>query len=544
MIDKTGYMSEIDVMESLFATLGSARSDRKTEGGYDFRDVLASEMNSERDLPAPMEKQESSLPPSGKKPDRPKEEQQTRPGSEVATKQDSSQVKEETVAVSGKAKVEKSGQSNESNDGMEKVPADKCRNQAGAIGRDNSQIDTHQENKEFCITTVNTQTFAEKNDHEESDQTESDECVVDVLGIGPAGFSVAAQLVVNPDEVESAFGQNGQFPDQLPDSDGKQTQKTRIHGEPQRRLVRDASDVMTIADKADKTGEASEPDPFREVSEVADSNFHSFDLGESITESARRRRGASNVEPRSRKNVVPGEIENNGLSAIAGKRPTAEVATDNASFSSATRSANPSQILSSDGENRLSESIEQPKQDSNISIHNDDRFRAERMSMERPRDLSPTPHVSRFAEQAEHVVTIQRVAQAMRLAQERNGEIRLRLHPPELGALKLQMRVQEGVLTARLEVETPAAREVLLDNLPNLRERLAEHNIRVDNFDVALMQDGSGGQSGSREDFSGPRQPHWTRGTVPESPTPDNGREETGRIVPGRLANGQFDVVI
>jgi flagellar hook-length control protein FliK len=141
-------------------------------------------------------------------------------------------------------------------------------------------------------------------------------------------------------------------------------------------------------------------------------------------------------------------------------------------------------------------------------------------------------------------VTIQRVAQAIRLAHEHNGEIRLRLYPPELGALKLQMRVQEGTLTARLEVETPAAREVLLDNLPSLRERLAEHNIRVDNFDVALMRDGSGGQSGSREDFSDPRQPHWTRNTVPESPSTEGSREEAGKIVARRLANGQFDVVI
>jgi flagellar hook-length control protein FliK len=86
-----------------------------------------------------------------------------------------------------------------------------------------------------------------------------------------------------------------------------------------------------------------------------------------------------------------------------------------------------------------------------------------------------------------------RVARAFTAAQERDGEIRLRLSPPELGSLRLDVRVQDGVLVARLQTETDAARTAILDNLPALRERLSEQGVRIERFDVDLMQRQPGG---------------------------------------------------
>lgn len=88
---------------------------------------------------------------------------------------------------------------------------------------------------------------------------------------------------------------------------------------------------------------------------------------------------------------------------------------------------------------------------------------------------------------AEQARFVQRVARAFQAAQSRDGEIQLRLSPPELGSLKLEVKVQGGVLTARLEAETATARTLLMDNLPVLRERLAEQGIQVEKFDVDLM---------------------------------------------------------
>ncbi len=91
-----------------------------------------------------------------------------------------------------------------------------------------------------------------------------------------------------------------------------------------------------------------------------------------------------------------------------------------------------------------------------------------------------------------------RVAKAFHTAQERGGTLHLRLSPPELGSLRLELTVKDGVMMAALETETASARRVLLDHLPALRDRLAEQNIRVERFDVDVRRDGSGGQADPR----------------------------------------------
>jgi flagellar hook-length control protein FliK len=96
-----------------------------------------------------------------------------------------------------------------------------------------------------------------------------------------------------------------------------------------------------------------------------------------------------------------------------------------------------------------------------------------------------------------------RVARAFTAAQERDGEIRLRLSPPELGSLRLDVRVQDGALVARLQTETDAARTAIIDNLPALRDRLADQGVRIERFDVDLMQR----QPGGMPDQPGGRQP-------------------------------------
>ena len=93
---------------------------------------------------------------------------------------------------------------------------------------------------------------------------------------------------------------------------------------------------------------------------------------------------------------------------------------------------------------------------------------------------------------------VQRVARAFQVARDRGGEVQLRLSPPELGSMRLEISVKSGVLTARLETETAAARTVLLDNLPALRDRLAEQNIKIDRFDVDVQDGSSGGSQDSR----------------------------------------------
>jgi flagellar hook-length control protein FliK len=102
---------------------------------------------------------------------------------------------------------------------------------------------------------------------------------------------------------------------------------------------------------------------------------------------------------------------------------------------------------------------------------------------------------------------IQRVARAFAATGDGTGEVRIRLSPPELGALRLDVRVQDGAMIARLETETAAARTTLIENLPALRERLAEQGVRIERFDVELMQRHGGGSPEQPADRRPPDQP-------------------------------------
>lgn len=90
---------------------------------------------------------------------------------------------------------------------------------------------------------------------------------------------------------------------------------------------------------------------------------------------------------------------------------------------------------------------------------------------------------------------VQRVEQAFAAIGERGGSLRLKLSPPELGSLRLDITVRKGVMKARIEAETSQAKNLLLENLPALRDRLAQQDIKIQQFDVNLRDPSSGGMS-------------------------------------------------
>lgn len=102
-----------------------------------------------------------------------------------------------------------------------------------------------------------------------------------------------------------------------------------------------------------------------------------------------------------------------------------------------------------------------------------------------PAQAEPQVDASRF---------VTRVSRAFQAAEQNGGTMRLRLSPPELGAMRIELTMQQGGLTAKVETETQTAKNILLDNLPVLRERLAAQEIRVDKFEVDVRQDNQSGQ--------------------------------------------------
>ena len=53
-----------------------------------------------------------------------------------------------------------------------------------------------------------------------------------------------------------------------------------------------------------------------------------------------------------------------------------------------------------------------------------------------------------------------RVEQVFQDLDGQGGSVRLRLSPPELGSLHIEINVTKGEMTARVEAETPAARNI------------------------------------------------------------------------------------
>lgn len=110
---------------------------------------------------------------------------------------------------------------------------------------------------------------------------------------------------------------------------------------------------------------------------------------------------------------------------------------------------------------------------------------------------------------------VQRVTRAFQAAGDQGGQIRLRLSPPELGSLQLEISVKQGAMTAHIQADNSTAQQALLDSLPELRDRLARQDIRIDRFDVELTGQSSGG--------------------LPQSPQGNPGFDQTAqRSVPAR----------
>lgn len=69
------------------------------------------------------------------------------------------------------------------------------------------------------------------------------------------------------------------------------------------------------------------------------------------------------------------------------------------------------------------------------------------------------------------------------------GEIRMQLTPPELGDMRVEVKSDADKMTARFELRTEAARQIVEQNLPHLRDSLSRVGLRVDSFEVVVNGD-------------------------------------------------------
>lgn len=94
---------------------------------------------------------------------------------------------------------------------------------------------------------------------------------------------------------------------------------------------------------------------------------------------------------------------------------------------------------------------------------------------------------------------IERLVATAKLLSGGKGEktLVLKLQPPELGRIQVRLQVEDGVVTASVRTESPAARHAILQNLEHLKAAFDEQGLQMGRFDVNVDgQDGTAYQFG------------------------------------------------
>jgi flagellar hook-length control protein FliK len=82
---------------------------------------------------------------------------------------------------------------------------------------------------------------------------------------------------------------------------------------------------------------------------------------------------------------------------------------------------------------------------------------------------------------------VDRVTNSIRLVQQDGQQLRIRLNPPHLGPLHIEVTSRGGALSVRLEVQTASAHHALVENMPMLRNALVQSGMSLDRIDVQLI---------------------------------------------------------
>jgi flagellar hook-length control protein FliK len=70
-------------------------------------------------------------------------------------------------------------------------------------------------------------------------------------------------------------------------------------------------------------------------------------------------------------------------------------------------------------------------------------------------------------------------------------EIRLELHPKELGSVTVKVMVEQNGVAAQIDVKDPGVKAVLENNLPQLREAFQREHLEVNRVEIALASEGT-----------------------------------------------------
>jgi flagellar hook-length control protein FliK len=160
---------------------------------------------------------------------------------------------------------------------------------------------------------------------------------------------------------------------------------------------------------------------------------------------------------------------------------------------------------------------------------------------------SSAAHARHAQAETKSAELVERVASALRQSHESGRQLRVRLSPPELGTLQIEVSARNGVLSVRLDVQTATAHQVILENLPLLHDALAQHGTTVERIDVQIVRNSSDapfaqfGGDGRQQGEQPSDQRHQPRQQPEIEPEDETGRRS---IAPQHIQLEQLDVQI
>ena len=86
---------------------------------------------------------------------------------------------------------------------------------------------------------------------------------------------------------------------------------------------------------------------------------------------------------------------------------------------------------------------------------------------------------------------VERIVATVRQTQSTGQQLKIRLSPPELGTLQIEVSLKNGEYTAKLEVQNNRVQKVINDNMAQLKESLSKSGIAIDRIEVNINTDSS-----------------------------------------------------
>jgi flagellar hook-length control protein FliK len=120
---------------------------------------------------------------------------------------------------------------------------------------------------------------------------------------------------------------------------------------------------------------------------------------------------------------------------------------------------------------------------------------------------------------------IDRVVRVLRAhVGDRESQVRLQLDPPELGRVRIDIRIRNDALFLNVETETVAGRDLLNSRMSQLREALQQHGIVVERTNVT-MRDAVHEAPQAREHQQSPQQPNQNANQDAPGQTPGQSQD-------------------